>query len=83
MAQTRREFLRCAAGLGGLLLAGSAKPAAARHSASVRAALGFFAGRQSADGAWRAASYAAFRDGDAGHAHRITGVSAPPSRKAA
>lgn len=65
MAQTRREFLRCAAGLGGLLLAGSAKPAAARHSASVRAALGFFAGRQSADGAWRAASYAAFRDGDA------------------
>jgi hypothetical protein len=65
MAQTRREFLRCAAGLGGLLLAGSAAPAAPRHTAAVRAALGFFAGRQSPDGAWRSSRYAAFRDGDA------------------
>jgi hypothetical protein len=31
----------------------------------VQAALGFFAGRQSPDGAWRSESYAAFRDGDA------------------
>lgn len=60
MAQTRREFLRCAASLGGLLLVGPP-----RHATALCAALDFIAGRQSPDGAWRAASYAAFRDGDA------------------
>ncbi len=65
MAQSRREFLRCAAGLGGLLLTGSASTAPTRPAASLRAALGFFTAKQAADGAWRCESYAAFRDGDA------------------
>jgi hypothetical protein len=65
MPHTRREFLRSAVGWGGLLLAGSWKPAASRDSAPWRAALRFLAARQSADGAWRSERYAAFRDGDA------------------
>lgn len=66
MAQTRREFLRCAAGLGGLLLAGAAGPVEPRHTAATgRSALAFFASQQSPDGAWRSDRYAAFRDGDA------------------
>ena len=65
MAQTRRDFLRCAAGLGGLLLTGAAGPVAPRRAAAWRSALDFLAGRQAPDGAWRSDRYAAFRDGDA------------------
>jgi hypothetical protein len=65
MTPTRREFLRCAAGLGGWLMLGAARPVVPGHTATCRAALGYFARRQSADGAWRSERYAAFRDGDA------------------
>ncbi len=61
MAQSRREFLRCAAGLGGLLLTGGVKPAAG----PLRAGLGFLNRSQSPDGAWRSSRYPAFRDGTA------------------
>ena len=59
--QSRREFLRCCAGLGGALLLGGAAPS----SPAVRAAVAWLAARQSSDGAWRSDRYAAFRDGDA------------------
>jgi len=62
---TRREFLRGALGWGGLMLVGSWKLAALGEDEPRRRALGFLVARQSADGAWRAESYAAFRDGDA------------------
>ena len=65
MAQTRREFLRCVAGFGGLLLTGAAGPVAPRHTAASRPALEFLGSRQARDGAWRSDRYAAFRDGDA------------------
>lgn len=65
MTPTRREFLRCAAGLGGWLVMGAARPVVPRHIAACRAALSFFAGRQAADGAWRSERHAAFREGDA------------------
>ncbi len=62
---SRREFLRSALGWGGLMLAGSWQLAASRETEPRRRALGFLAARQSADGAWRAETYAAFREGDA------------------
>jgi hypothetical protein len=61
MVLTRREFLVRAAGLCGCALTGWAAPPAD----ALRAAAGFFAARQSRDGAWRSDSYAAFRVGDA------------------
>ena len=81
MAQSRRRFLRTIAGVGSLLLTGAAIQRSmeqrsgrsaesksvllARSSESLRAALGFLAGRQSSDGAWRSDQYGAFREGDA------------------
>ncbi len=62
MAQTRREFLARAAALCGGALTGWGAPSRAD---SVRAAAGFLAARQSADGAWRSTRYGAFREGDA------------------
>ena len=65
MARTRREFLiRAAALCGGALsgLAGTPRDEAAEVR---RAAVGFLAARQSADGAWRSKHYGAFREGDA------------------
>jgi hypothetical protein len=64
MKQTRREFLRGAIGWGGLLLAGSLELRAVHGAEPVRRAHRYLASRQSADGAWRSARYAAFRDGD-------------------
>ena len=65
MKQTRREFLRGAVGWGGLLLAGSLELAVARRAEPLRRAHRYLAMLQSADGAWRAGSHAAFRGGDA------------------
>jgi hypothetical protein len=64
MKLTRREFLRGAAGWGGLMLAGSIELLAARGTEPMRRALRYLAARQSADGAWRSERYAAFREGD-------------------
>ena len=61
MALTRREFVVRAATLFGCAFTGRAVPPAD----VLRAAAGFFAVRQSRDGAWRSDSYAAFRGGDA------------------
>ena len=65
MAQTRRAFLLRAAVLTGGALTGWAAPARTGTAAARRAAVGFFAARQSPDGAWRSAQYGALRDGDA------------------
>jgi len=61
MALTRREFVVRAAALFGCASTGWVAPPAD----PLRAAAGFFAARQSRDGAWRSDSYAAFRGGDA------------------
>lgn len=61
MPLSRREFLvRAAAFCGGTLVGRAAAP-----EDSLRAAAGFFAARQSRDGAWRSDVCAAFRGGDA------------------
>ncbi len=61
----RREFLRCATGLGCLVFAGAMGRSALREGDARRRAVRFLAARQSTDGAWRSAHYGAFRDGDA------------------
>src|SRR6266446_4113048 len=61
MALTRREFVVGAAGLFGCALTGWGAP----QAEPLRTAAGFFAARQSRDGAWRSDSYAVFRGGDA------------------
>lgn len=61
----RREFLRCATAFGCLTFAGALGRSAIRKSDARRAAVGFLASRQAADGAWRSTHYGAFRDGDA------------------
>lgn len=65
MSQTRREFLIRAAALAGGALTGWAEPFESASARALRTACGFLAARQSPDGAWRSASYGAFRDGDA------------------
>jgi hypothetical protein len=61
----RREFLRRACILTGLALCGSTASHARSTREGLRLAIAFLKGRQSADGGWRSAQYAAFRDGDA------------------
>ncbi len=61
MPLSRREFLVRAAAFCGCTLVGRA----AASADSLRAAAGFFAARQSRDGAWRSDVCAAFRGGDA------------------
>ncbi len=65
MSVTRREFIQCAAGLGGALWLGLGKRGPSRAEEALRPAVRFLAARQSPDGAWRSEHYAAFRDGDA------------------
>ncbi len=65
MPFSRRDFLRCAAGWGGVLLLGGLPRPAQRHAASLRAAVDWLVSQQSRDGAWRSRTYAAFRGGDA------------------
>lgn len=65
MAQTRRDFLRCALGASGLAVTGWATLGRDANATARRGALRFLADRQSGDGAWRSSHYAAFREGDA------------------
>jgi hypothetical protein len=63
--QSRREFLRSVAGVGGLILCAGATLALPGYGAPLRSALAFLGARQSRDGSWRSDHYGAFREGDA------------------